>query len=105
MGGGSLEGKLEIFWSTRLKVPFANFLRVAQMVANRYMQGHCRYGAPKASKKYLTRLEMELKVYKKTGNAENLLNTIVYGYLEMEAPQHPKFHHDATVDSVTRGRV
>lgn len=74
-----------------------------QKIVNRLMQGHARYGHPKKSKQFLSRLKLELKAYEKTGNVENLYNVAVYSFLETQAPENPKFHFDPTVDSVTRG--
>ena len=48
---------------------------------------------------------MESEEYEKTGNAEQMLNVGVYAGLELLAPEHPNHHFDATVDSVTRGKV
>jgi hypothetical protein len=72
---------------------------------NRLAFGHYRYGEPKKSKKYFTRLKLELKEYDKTGNGEHLLNIANYCALEYIEPEHSKFHHNAFVDSVTRGKV
>lgn len=97
---------IELFWSKKLaqtvKEPFKNF---TQKQANRLMQGDARYGPPNKDKKYFTRLTLEVKAYKKTGNAEHLINIANYCILEYIAPEHLKFHFDATVDSVTRGKV
>lgn len=97
---------MEVFWSEKLKVPnraeFCNFLN---MMSKRIAQGHARYGPPKADKMYIKRLKMELKEYTKTGNLEHLVNCSNYCWLESVAPSNPRFHHDSTVDSVTRGKV
>lgn len=76
-----------------------------QKQANRLQQGHVRYGKPNRRKKYMTRMGKELKAYKKTGNAEHLLNIANYCWLENQKPEHENFHFDATVDSVTRGKA
>lgn len=73
-------------------------------MANRLMQGQCRYGEPKASQNYFTRLMMETKAYKRTGNQEHLINIANYCVLESIAPENKKFHFDNTVDSATRGK-
>lgn len=76
-----------------------------QQVANRLSMGRHRYGDPDKGKQYMRKLEMELRAYKKTGNYEQLLNIAVYAWLESVAPENGKFHFDATVESVTRGKV
>lgn len=94
-----------------------------QAMTNRYCQGACRYGKPSTSQNYAKRLFLELETYlgmynvftgvytqfgkrwKKSntsGNFEQLLNIAVYCFLESEAPQHPRFHFDNRVKSVTR---
>lgn len=97
---------MEIFWSEKLNLPNKKaFHEFAQKMANRLMQGFCRYGGPYAKQKYMTRLTLELKEYKKTGNAEHLINIANYAHLEMCTPEHKEFHFDNTVDSATRKRV
>lgn len=76
-----------------------------QLVVNRIVQGHYRYGPPRKSRKYRKRMRLELGEYDRTGNFENLLNSAVYHWLESMAPQNKKFHFDNTADSATRGRV
>lgn len=94
---------MEIFFTSKIKIPNQEaFRQFIQRMAYRVIEGHCRYGAPSKEKLYLTRLMKEIKAYKKTGNAEHLLNVANYCHLEMCAPEHPKHHYDNTVDSVTR---
>jgi hypothetical protein len=96
---------MEVFWSSKLKVPNADQVQqFLQHLANRIMQGHCRYGSPNKAKRYMRRLELELKEYKITGNNEHLLNVAVYCWLESMAPENKRFHFDASVDSATRGK-
>lgn len=76
-----------------------------QLQANRFAQGHYRYGAPRKSKRYMTRLSIELKAYRKTGNIEHLANIAVYAGLELQAPEHRGQHFDAFAASATRGTV
>lgn len=73
-----------------------------QMQVNRLLVGSQRYGRPKKSQKYLTRLTKELRAYRKTGNMEQLINIANYALLESIAPENPRFHFDATAESVTR---
>lgn len=97
---------MEIFWSAALKLSKRTehtFQQYCQRMANRIMQGHARYGEPKQGLQWIERAELELKAYKRTGNAEHLFNLSNYGFLEYLAPEHPKFHEDGSVGSVTRG--
>lgn len=96
-----------------------------QSMTNRYCQGACRYGKLDKRQEYARRLYLELEIYlgifnvfnnttqkldawwkrlrrEKSGNFEQLLNIAVYCFLESEAPQHPRFHFDNKVKSVTR---
>lgn len=97
---------MEIFWTAKIKMPnesaFKDFLNG---MSKRIIQGHCRYGAPKKEKKYMTRLKLEVSAYSKSGNAEHLYNIANYCHLEMYAPEHKRFHFDSTVGSATRGRI
>lgn len=95
---------MEIWWSekiqTDIKQPFKEFI---QKMAYRLVQGAARYGSKvKKEQHYMTRMIMEVKAYRKSGNAEHLLNIANYAILESVAPENPKFHFDNTVRSVTR---
>ena len=79
-----------------------NFHSFLQRMANRISVGHIRYGVPNQRKAYMSRLTVELTAYKKTGNAEHLLNIANYAFLESYAPEHNAHHLDSTVESVTR---
>ena len=68
-------------------------------------QGRTRYGGPDARQKYLTRLKKELKAYERTGNAVHLRNIANYAHLEDCAPEHPKYHIDEYIASVTRDEI
>jgi radical SAM superfamily enzyme with C-terminal helix-hairpin-helix motif len=80
------------------------FVEFVQGMANRIGVGHCRYGHPAKSKRFMSRLGEEFKEYKKRGNAEQLRNVALYAALESMAPENKKFHFDNTVGSVTRGK-
>ena len=80
-------------------VDFQFFL---QLMMNRRSVGFLRYGPINYKQKYLTRLIKELEAYKKTGNAEQLVNIAVYCFLEWYAPENKKYHFDNSVESVTR---
>lgn len=84
---------------TRETCEFNFFL---QLMTNRRAVGHLRYGRAQRSKKYLTRMKKELKVYIKEGNMEQLINIANYAFLESIAPEHPQFHFDPFRKSATR---
>ncbi len=97
---------MDIFWSDKLSIPNKEaFEEFIQRMANRIMQGHCRYGAPDKRKKYMTRMEIEVKAYHRTGNAEHLYNIANYAHLECYAPEHKRFHFNSAAKSATRGKV
>jgi hypothetical protein len=85
--------------------PTGEFHAFVQAQINRYVQGHFRYGLPKKSKKYLSKLKAELKAYIETGNIEHLINVAVYAGLEIQQPQNQKQHFNAYAKSVTRGKI
>ena len=75
-----------------------------QRLANRIAVGKVRYGNRAASKKYLSRLEVEVKAYKRTRNQEHLYNAAVYCFLEMSCPEDGgRGHFNPEVGSATRG--
>ena len=98
--------EIKLWWSDKIKgqssEPIVDFI---QKMINRLVVGHLRQGPPKVEQRYMTRMFMELKAYKKTGNMEQLINIANYCLLESQAPENKKFHFDATVDSVTRGKL
>ena len=94
---------MEIKWSDKIAIPNQTEFRLfVQGMANRLILGNLRYGAANKKQKYLDRLAKELKVYKQTGNMENLINIANYAHLESYAPQNKKFHFDPTAKSATR---
>jgi len=96
---------VEIFVSNRVKVPaveMRSFQEFLQRMANRRTVGSVRYGRVNAEQKYFSRLKKEAEAYRRSGNAEHLLNIAVYAFLETFAPENKRFHFDNTVDSVTR---
>ena len=96
--------KAEVFITEKIPMPDKpELVQFLQRIANRRMVGHLRYGLDKKFR-YMSRLSAELKSYRKTGNAEQLLNIAVYAYLEQQAPENVKFHFDPTADSATRGK-
>lgn len=97
--------EIRIFWSDRIKTGKRreHFPQFVQRMANRLMQGSARYGTEvRREHRYLTRMTVELKAYKRTGNAEHLHNIANYCVLESIAPEHARFHFDAGVESVAR---
>ena len=97
--------QLTLWWSDKIKQDPKTVRDFFQKMANRLLIGHLRYGPPKREQNYMTRMIMEMKVYKRTGNMEHLINIANYCWLESEAPENKKFHFNATVDSVTRGKI
>ena len=94
---------MTFFVSDKLNFPNQKELaEFVQQIINRAMQGYARYGLPDKRKKYMTRLLMEAKAYKKEGNREQLLNIAVYCWLEGMKPENPKHHFEPTRASVTR---
>ncbi len=82
------------------------FVRFLQELMNRRQVGYLRYEqkskGPHRRQRYMSRLATELRAYRKSGNAEQLLNIAMYAYLETRAPENAKFHFDNTIQSVTR---
>jgi len=81
------------------------FKYFAQHMVNHLCVGYYRYGPPDKAKKYMTRMEIEVKEYRRTGNAEHLYNIANYASLEYYAPENKNFHLDNTVGSATRGKI
>jgi hypothetical protein len=79
-------------------------VKFMQQMLNRMAFGQYLYGEPNKEQNYMTRMIMEMKSYKRSGNAEQLLNIANYCWLEFVAPENKKFHHDPSVESVTRGK-
>lgn len=112
-GGEELEGNekdimIELKSPSSIEFPIQDsieFQFFLQLMVNRRAVGQLRYGAPKRSQKYLTRLRKEVKAYIANGNQEQLINIAVYAFLEWIAPEHPRAYFDPTADSVTRGKV
>ena len=99
---------LELKLSSQLPITpeeLAELRAFMQSMLYRAGVGNVRYGPPAARKRYLTRMRKELAAYTKTGNAEHLFNIAVYCWLETMAPQHPKQHWDAAVESATRAEM
>lgn len=100
--------EINIFWSDKIKRTKPDdkqFLKFVQEMAFRLMQGFCRYGEAKKEQMYMTRMTMEMKHYKRTGNMESLFNIANYCLLESITPENKKFHWDAKVESVTRNKI
>ena len=98
-----------IWCSDKLRRDWPLFIKFAQQMANRLGFGYPRYEAstkgPHKANRYMTRLGLEMRAYRRTGNREHLINIANYAWLESRAPENKKFHHDSTVDSVTRGAM
>ena len=98
----------EIWVSDKLRHDWDKFIEFAQQQANRLGFGYPRYEAatrgPSKENKYMTRMELEVRAYRRTGNREHLLNAANYAWLESRAPENKKHHWNDKVDSATRGR-
>ena len=95
-----------VYWPAKISLPNKReIMDFLDAMMKRLAVGYTRYGAPSAQKSYMSRMETELKSYKRSGNMEHLLNMANYAILESLAPQHPKHHWDPHIDSVTRRRT
>lgn len=97
--------ELTVRWPDSFKCPSAHFQDFIQKMANRWLQGHTRFGLPGREWRYMSRLEKELKAYKRTGNVEHLFNIANYAGLEMQAPENPLCHFNANASSATRHSI
>ena len=97
---------MEVYWPTKIHLPYADkFREFVNCQTKRLAQGRARYGLPDRRYRYMTRLDTELKAYRRTGNMEHLINIANYAVLESIEPENRRFHFDNGVGSVTRGRV
>lgn len=96
---------MNIHWPLKYIPRSREFHAFLQLQANRFVQGYYRYGSAKKSKRYMTRMGLELKAYKKTGNVEHLANIAVYCGLELECPEHKGQHFNSFAESITRGKI
>jgi len=96
--------KIELWWSDKITADLKRrtMPKFLQGMVNRILQGQYRYGSPKKDQNYMTRLIMETKAYRRSGNREHLLNIANYAYLESICPENPKFHFDPEAKSATR---
>lgn len=95
----------EIKYVSNSKVNWRKVREFMQEMADLLEVGQNRYGHPHELKKYMTRLEAEVKAYKKKGNRMQLPNAANYCILESIAPEHPNHHSDYFVKSVTRRKL
>ena len=96
---------MELEWSQKIEVDRQDEMNsFIQQMINRLIQGFWRYG-PVKDKSYMTKLHLEFKNYKKTGNRESLLNIANYAILESLCPENKKFHWNNKAGSVTRGKI
>lgn len=73
-----------------------------QSALNRLIVGGLRYGPPNRRKRYMRRLELEVKAYRAAGNFESLLNICNYAFLESMTPENKKLHFNPAAASATR---
>jgi hypothetical protein len=98
-----MERTTKTFWSSVTSLDrMISFALFTQRQADRIQVGEIRYGAPKRRQRYMSRMQVEMDAYKRTGNMEHPLNIANYCWLESEKPENDKFHFDSKVDSVTR---
>jgi hypothetical protein len=96
---------LQVYWPQKVKLPNRQEINdFLDAMVKRLAVGHTQYGPPKAEETYMSRMETELRSYKRTGNKEHLFNIANYAILESIAPQHPKHHWDSHIESATRKR-
>ncbi len=76
-----------------------------QAMLNRVLVGELRYGPPDRRKRYMRRMILELKAYRRDGNFEQLLNLCNYAYLESVAPENRKLYFDPAAASATRDEL
>ena len=93
----------EDLWRTEWSPRFEAAMRA------RLVMGALRYGRlhseGKAQYDYVGAIESRLKVYRKTGNIEILVDIADLALLEFEDGRHPKRHYRALDDNAETGRV
>lgn len=94
-----------LWLSDKIQIPHDSLSRFAQQMFNRITVGEVRYGAPGREKGYMSKMEREVKAYRRTGNREHLINVANFAWLESEWPEHAHHHFDAGVGSVHRARA
>jgi hypothetical protein len=73
-----------------------------QRMVNRMAAGFHRYGPAQKEQKYMTRINLCWKKYKRTGNCEFLYDLANYALLESLAPENKKFHFNPEQGSASR---
>lgn len=97
---------IEIWWSDKIaKGNLKPFTEFCQRMANRLIQGETRYGSGSKEQNYMTRMIMEMKHYKRTGNQESLFNIANYCLLEQIFPENKRSYLDTCEESVTRSKL
>jgi|SRR5215469_7864016 len=90
------------------EVALTSFFHFLQEMVNLRTIGSLRYerhGKPTRGKNYLTRLELELDAYRRTGNSQHLRNLAVYAFLEDFAPENARYFFSQHAKSVTRRKL
>jgi hypothetical protein len=93
---------LQIPDSLKLKHHTEEYRCYLQAMLNRILVGELRYGPPNRRKRYMRRMSLELRAYRRDGNFEQLLNLCNYAYLESVAPENKKLYFDPAAASATR---
>jgi hypothetical protein len=98
-----------VWCSDKFRSDWNRFIEFVQHQVNRLAFGYAQYeiktGGPCREARYMKRLGLELRAYRRTGNREHLVNIANYAWLESQAPENKRFHWDATVGSATRGKA
>jgi hypothetical protein len=79
-----------------------------QGMLNRMVHGFIKYGHLKRKEDApdsIKCLEDRLKLYKKTGNTEWLIDVANFAMMEFKVPRHPKAHYRATGSEESPGYV
>ena len=96
--------KIELRWPDKTPRNFS--ISFLQKMLNRLAFGVFRYGKSDdkkgVKKRWMKRMEMEIKAYKETGNGEHLVNVANYAMLEF---MEPGVVMDTSVESVTRSTI
>lgn len=99
---------LTVKCSDKFRHDWVHFIEFVQQAANRLAFGCARYedkhGGPVKENRYMTRMETEMKAYRRTGNSEHLRNIFNYAWLETRAPENARFHWNTEAESATRVR-
>lgn len=69
-----------------------------QLMRNRLLMGHLRYGPAKGKHDFIRAIKSKLLIYEQTGNTEMMVDIGNYAMLEFRRPSHPSGHFQAQDD-------